>query len=54
MSFSFGMWDLKERHQSADWCKKVSGGHFFSPWESPLFPGAVRRTVNGNEEWLQK
>ncbi|MDO5399534.1 MAG: hypothetical protein Q4F17_00960 [Eubacteriales bacterium] len=18
------------------WCKKVSGGHFFSPWESPF------------------
>ena len=39
MCFYFGMWDLKGRHQSADWCKKVSGGHFFSPWESPFIFG---------------
>ena len=28
--------DSKGRHQSADWCKEVSGGHFFSPWENPF------------------
>ena len=31
-----GLRDSKGRHRSADWCKKVSGGHFFSPWENPL------------------
>ena len=32
-------WDSKGRHQCAHWCKKVSGGHFFSPWENPLVSG---------------
>ena len=34
--------DSKGRHQSADWCKKVSGGHFFSPWENPLIAGRIQ------------
>ena len=27
---------------------------FLARRKAPLFPGAVRRAVNGNEEWLQK
>ena len=34
-------WDSKGRHQCAHWCKKVSGGHFFSPWENPLISGRI-------------
>ncbi len=34
--FLIEWWDLIGRHQSTDWCKKVSGGHFFSPWENPF------------------
>ena len=34
--------DSKGRHQSADWCKKVSGGHFFSPWENPWTCGRIQ------------
>ena len=39
LSYLDGLRDSKGRHQSADWCKKVSGGHFFSPWENPLVSG---------------
>ena len=28
--------DLKGRHQSADWCKKVSAGQFSNLWENPF------------------
>ena len=34
--YEWGWWESKGRHQCAHWCKKVSGGHFFSPWEIPL------------------
>ena len=37
-------WDSKGRYQSAERGKKVSGGHFFSPWENPLLH---RRTPCG-------
>ena len=33
-SFSFHRRDLKGRPERSEG-KKVSGGHFFSPWESP-------------------
>ena len=39
LSYLDGLRDSKGRHQSAGWCKKVSGGHFFSPWENPLVSG---------------
>ena len=28
---------------------KVSGGHFVSPWESPLISGRIREDVDGNQ-----
>ena len=34
--FLAGMRDSKGRHQSADWCNQVSGGHLISLWENPL------------------
>ena len=36
LSYLDGLRDSKGRHQSSDWCKNVSGGHFFSPWEKPI------------------
>ena len=33
--------ESKGRHQSADWCKQVSGGHLFSPWEIPCTFGRI-------------
>ena len=35
-------WAGLERTAERSEVKKVSGGHFFSPWESPLGPGRIR------------
>ena len=41
LSYLDGLKDSKGRHQSADWYKEVSGGHFFSPWENPIICGCI-------------
>ena len=51
--FYFRMRDLKGRH--AFWrAKKCPVDTFLVRGKVPLFSGAVRRTVNENEKWLQK
>jgi len=37
-----GLRDSKGRHQSADWCNQVSGGHLVSPLENPLIDRRIQ------------
>ena len=37
-----------EKADPAKQGKKVSGGHFFRPWEIPRIPNAIRRIVGGS------
>ena len=44
--------DLKGRHQCTHWCKKVSGGHFFSPWENPFLFGRGPSVRGRKGNWV--
>ena len=51
--FLFGEWDLK-RAALRSKVKKCPVDTFLARGKVPLFPGAVRRTVNGNEDWIDE